>query len=61
MDSLFERELAKRLEEIRLSRTEAFTHNVLTQDEYHKQMGYFQCLRDIVELCDEIRGDMRKG
>lgn len=60
MDTLFERELAKRLEEIKQGKTDSFTQTVLTQDQYHQQMGYFQCLRDIAEICDEIRSDLRK-
>jgi hypothetical protein len=61
MDTLFERELAKRLAEVKQGKTDSFTQTVLTQDEYHRQMGYFQCLRDIEALCEEIRSDLRKG
>ncbi len=61
MDTLFERELAKRLAEVKQRKTDSFTQTVLTPEEYNRQMGYFQCLRDIEQLCEEIRSDMRKG
>ena len=61
MDTQFERELAKRIAEIRASKTDSFIQTVLTSDEYMRQMGYFQCLRDLEVICDEIRGDLRKG
>ncbi len=60
MDTLFERELAKRLREQYEAKTTALTHTVLTREEYLIQMGYFQCLRDIEALSDEIRADLRK-
>jgi hypothetical protein len=57
----FEREFAKRLDELRRERTEVITQTVLTQDDYMRQMGYFQCLRDIVAMCEDIRDEIIKS
>ncbi len=57
----FERLLAKRLGELSEEKTFILTHTVLPQTEYHIQMGYMQCLRDIEALLVEIRKEINEG
>jgi hypothetical protein len=57
----FEKELIKRLDQLKWSKTDVLTQTVLTQDEYMRQMGYLQCIRDIFVMCDNINQDIIKS
>ena len=61
MDTLFERKLAARLDEMRDSARDAVTHTVLPQADYAVQIGYLKCLSVVMEICDEIRSEIQKG
>jgi len=56
----FENELFKRLDELKRTRTEVITQTVLTQDDYMRQMGYFQCIRDVIAICEQIDDEIMR-
>lgn len=56
----FENELFKRLDELKRTRTEVIIQTVLTQDDYMRQMGYFQCIRDVIAICEQIDDEIMR-
>lgn len=61
METLFEKLLLKKIQELRASRTESLTiSGVDNFKEYKFSLGYLQAIRDIQEACDEIREDIHK-
>lgn len=61
MNTLFERELAKRLAKLRADRVEATVQTVLSQLDYSKNIGYIQCIDHVLAICDDIRGGSNDG
>lgn len=61
METLFEKLLLKKIQELRVLRTETLTiSGVDNFSDYKSNLGYLQALRDIQEACDEIREDIHK-
>lgn len=56
----FEKELFRRLDELKASKTEVITMTVLTPDDYMRQMGYFQCIRDVIAICEQIDDEIMR-
>lgn len=61
MDTLFERQLARKLEELKQTKTDLLTQNVLSPAEYQYNVGYFKCLTDVQSICDQVRDEIQNG
>jgi hypothetical protein len=59
-DASFERRLRERLVQMEQTRAENILAGQLPIDQYQRLAGYVGALRDVANLCDEIRAELEK-